>query len=488
MSNNYKSKSGATPSESTADKISEIYKQLEGGIQSLYDSDRYKKYLDVMSRFHRYSPRNSLLIYMQNPDASHVAGYGAWRKDFNRQVKKGEKGMKILAPIPIRTKEVPDKDATESVKDVKSEEGLLTMRFKVSYVFDVSQTDGPPLPSIASRLQGDVADHPEILNILKDISPVPVYLEAMSGGKNGYYSPQRGLIAVREGLSEAQIVKTLIHEIVHARLHNPDLHPDKTKLDRSTKEVEAESVAYIVCQHLGLDASEYSFGYIAGWGQENLEEFKASLNVIQKEAGELICAIDEHFPVLGKEKTKEEEMMQTTMHNGKMIEIPDFESRIVLKGTDKIPLTWNCYKSGEVFSQYGRTVVLVENLGSCPLQGEMLGFTCYRQSGTMYESKEFENNWACLYGTEHCKRDIDLIPRWLMESLGTPNILCCNPEDIEWHDAENLGQRIAEWLKNNPNKTLDTISKTDTMDKLIKDSLAKNLSTIIQTLRNNVCA
>ena len=311
-------------SQNSADRMKEITDRLETGIQELFESERYKAYLTAMSKFHNYSFNNTLLIAMQKPDASLVAGFGKWRDDFERHVKKGEKGIKILAPSPYKVKKQMEKidPATQKPvigadgKPVTEEREIEIPAFRVVTVFDVSQTEGKEIPDIAvSELTGSVEQYQDFFAALEKASPVPIAFENIEGGAHGYYHLEEKRIAIDEGMSELQTLKTAIHEIAHAKLHAIDKDAPATeqadRLDRRTREVQAESVAYAVCQHYGLDTSDYSFGYVAGWSSgRELSELKASLETIRKAANELITDIDGHLAQLQQEREAKQEAEQ----------------------------------------------------------------------------------------------------------------------------------------------------------------------------------
>ena len=314
-------------SEKPADKLKEITDRLEQGIKELFDSDRYKEYLRVMSKFHNYSFNNTLLIAMQKPDASLVAGFQSWKNNFKRNVVKGEKGIKILAPSPFKIKQEMEKidPATQKPvigadgKPVKEEKEITIPAFKVVSVFDVSQTEGKELPDIAvDMLTGDVECFKDVFAALEKTSPVPIGFEKIEGNSHGYYHLEEKRIAIDEGMSELQTIKTAIHEIAHAKLHDIDPNAPKEEQagrpDRRTREVQAESVAYAVCQHYGLDTSDYSFGYVAGWSSgRELDELKSSLETIRSTAAEIINSIDEHLQEIQKERDKEQAQKGTTI-------------------------------------------------------------------------------------------------------------------------------------------------------------------------------
>ena len=311
-------------SEKPADKLKEITDRLEQGITELFESERYKEYLRVMSKFHNYSFNNTLLIAMQKPDASLVAGFSSWKNNFGRNVMKGEKGIKIIAPSPFTVKQEVEKTDPQTGKPVIGKDGkpvteekeIKVPAYKVVSVFDVSQTEGRELPDIAvDELTGDVDRFKDFFAALEQASPVPVGFEKIEGGAHGYYHLEEKRIAIDEGMSDLQTLKTAIHEIAHAKLHDIDLNApkeeQKPRVDRRTREVEAESVAYTVCQHYGLDTSDYSFGYIAGWSSgKELAELRGSLETIRNTAAEMINAIDGHFAELQKAQEKEKTQPQ----------------------------------------------------------------------------------------------------------------------------------------------------------------------------------
>jgi len=302
------------------DKLKEITDKLENGIKGIFESEQYKTYLNTLSKFHNYSFNNCLLIAMQKPDATRVAGFNAWRKDFKRNVQKGEKGIKIIAPAPFKTKQEVDKlDGNGKPvigadgKRVKEEKEVTIPAFTVATVFDVSQTDGEPLPQLGvSELTGSVEHYKEFFAAVEKVSPVPVDFEKIKTGAKGYFHLEEKRIAINEGMSDLQNLKTLIHEIAHARIHDIDKNaPKEEQPDRRTREVEAESIAYTVCQHYGLDTSDYSFGYVASWsGGKELDILKSSLDTIRKEADAIITEVDKHFAELTQDKTQTVE--QTT--------------------------------------------------------------------------------------------------------------------------------------------------------------------------------
>ena len=291
-------------------------------MQDLFNSDSYRNYLSTMSKFHNYSFNNTLLIAMQKPDATLVAGYKAWQKNFERHVNKGEKAIRILAPTPYKIKEERDKidPVTQELlldKDgnpQKEEVEITIPAFRAVSVFDVAQTDGKPIPELAAKeLLSDVEGYQDMIRAVEAISTVPIELEEIAGDSKGYYDREAKRIAVQENMSESQTLKTMIHEVAHSKLHSKEVEQDEQmRKDRNTKEVEAESIAYTVCQHFGVDTSDYSFGYIAGWSSgRDTKELRASMDTIRRTASELITGIEEQLQEIqrnrevSQEQTKE---------------------------------------------------------------------------------------------------------------------------------------------------------------------------------------
>ena len=259
--------------------IEEITKRLEQGVKEVFTSERYAEYLTAMGKFPDYSFNNICLIMMQKPDASLVAGYKAWQTKFNRQVRKGEKGIKILAPMQRKYKKMVEADGKTEEQEVSY------MSYFATTVFDISQTDGEELPKIVIPLKGSVEDYDSLITKLISIAPVPVIIRSIDGTALGYYDDIIKQIVIKEGMAQQQTLETLIHEIAHSLLHGKD----GIKADRNTREVQAESIAYVVAQQLGLDTSDYSFGYIAEWSAgKELKELSASMDVIHKTSMQII--------------------------------------------------------------------------------------------------------------------------------------------------------------------------------------------------------
>ena len=300
-------------------KVKEITDRLEEGLKELFEGEKYKSYLNTMSKFHNYSANNIQLIEMQCPDATYVAGYKAWQRNFERHVNKGERGIRILAPAPYKIKEEQEKIDPVTNEPVLDRDGMPVMEeveikipaFRVVTVFDYSQTDGKELPGLGvSELYGDVERYRDFMEALERVSPVPIRYEEMEGDRKGYFIDLSRPIAIKEGMSEAQTAKTGVHEVAHAKLHAREAEQDTEKAvykDRETKEVEAESIAYTVCQHFGIDTSDYSFGYIAGWSSgKEMPELKSSLDTIRRTSSELIKGIEAQLLEIEKERAAEQ--------------------------------------------------------------------------------------------------------------------------------------------------------------------------------------
>lgn len=321
------------------ERLREIADGIEQGIKELFESEKYMRYLSVMSRFHRYSVNNTMLIYMQKPEATLVAGYNKWKNQFERHVKKGERGITIIAPTPYKKKIEeqkldPDTNAPILDKDGKvitEEKEIEIPMFRSVKVFDVSQTDGKPLPELASALSGNVQNYEIFMEALRRAAPVPIAFEAMDADMDGYFSAAEQRIAIRQGMSEVQTVSATVHEIAHSKLHDHKKQENEEgaeKKSRRTEEVEAESISYAVCQYYGIQTGDNSFGYIASWSQgKELKELRASLETINKTSCELISDIGRYYKEICKERgidlTAKEEME------------PQKESEIIPAGEDK---------------------------------------------------------------------------------------------------------------------------------------------------------
>lgn len=284
------------------DKMKQTLDKLEAGVREFYTSEKFIAYLQVMSRFHNYSLNNQILIAAQMPEATIVAGYNSWMRNFDRHVKRGEKSITILAPMKIRIK--VDTDKTDEYGNVIQEdkEGI---KFRPVSVFDVSQTEGKPLPQIISELTGDVSRYEQLLDAARQAAPYPIEIGAVEGSAKGWCNFTQEKIIIKEGMSEAQTLKTAFHETAHARIHAGD-----TDKSREQKEVEAESIAYVVCNHFGLDTSDYSFGYVATWaGRQDINLLKQSMQTISQTAKSIITDVEramEEPELTASGKSKEE--------------------------------------------------------------------------------------------------------------------------------------------------------------------------------------
>ena len=302
-----------------ADELHQITDKLEKGVKDVFQSDKYKQFLNVMAKFPRYSVNNTMLIMMQRPDAQLCQSFTGW-KQMGRYVKKGEKAISILAPAPYKIEREQTKldDKGRPVFDadgepVKEKVEVTIRAFKVVKTFDLAQTDGKELPTFGpNELVGSIDGYPKLLQALQEISPVPVSFELIDGGVKGYYNLENKSIVIQDGMSEVQTIKTLLHEMAHQKLHDKDTVPEAKDITRNGKEEEAESVAYVVCQHYGINTSDYSFSYVAGWSEgKETPELKTSLDKIRQTASEFIYQIDQRMEVLMAEKEQVQETAKT---------------------------------------------------------------------------------------------------------------------------------------------------------------------------------
>ena len=290
------------PYPTTKEKLDEITSSIEQGIKDVFESENYKNYLSVMSRFHNYSTNNCMLIYMQNPNATKVASFKAWSEKFDRHVSKGEKGIKIIAPAPYKKKvdvQKIDPDTKEPVTDkdgnpVMYQKEITMPAFKAVTVFDISQTKGKPLPQLAQTLQGKVENYEYMKEAIKRSAPVPFKFEELQENLDGFFSSKEQAITIREGMSEPQTLCAMVHETAHSLLHNPETTDEKKS--RKCEEIEAESVAYAVCKYFGIDTDENSFGYLAAWSKDKeVKELRESLDTINETSSVLISSIEKNY-------------------------------------------------------------------------------------------------------------------------------------------------------------------------------------------------
>lgn len=286
--------------KSQRERIQEISEELERGVQSMFESEQYKKWLDVCSRFHSYSLNNTILITMQRPDASYVGSFGLWKK-LGRSVKKGEHGIRILAPYKYKI-EVEDSNGDKQI--------IEKIGFKPAYVFDLSQTEGKELPTIGvNELTGDVKEYRRLFRALTEISPVPIRFEDIPGGAKGYYNDAEKCIALQSGMSQLQTIKTLVHEVVHGHNHSKEALKERPDVDRKSMEVESESVAHIVLKAYNLDSEDYSIPYISSWSSgKDTKELKACMESIRSTADEMITGINRSLGRQNKRDMKNYEM------------------------------------------------------------------------------------------------------------------------------------------------------------------------------------
>ena len=289
--------------------LDEIMKALEEGVKDFMETDAYKSYLRAVGKFHNYSMNNVMLITMQRPDATLVAGYNTWKKSFNRNVKRGEKGLKIIAPMPVSVEK--EEDRVDQYGNTYKEKVTVTVpRFRAVTVFDVSQTDGDPLPDISpADLKDEVNNYSVFVKAVEKASDVPINFIGIEGSAKGYFNVANNEISVARGMSESQTLKTLIHEIAHSVLHNKD--NGGVFIDTKTKEVQAESVAFSVCSHFGIDTSEYTFPYVTAWaGDKDLKTLRNSMDTIKDTASLLIHRIEDNYKTLTQEKTEPAQHLQ----------------------------------------------------------------------------------------------------------------------------------------------------------------------------------
>ena len=351
-------------------QLKEISERLEQGVKEIFTSERYTEYLNTMSKFHNYSFNNTLLITMQKPEATLVAGYQAWQKKFNRHVKRGEKGIQIIAPTPVREKQEIEKIDPDTQEPIIGEDGqpeteiveMIIPRFRVATVFDVSQTEGEPIAELeVPELTGSVQFYDTFMQALQSVSPVPIRMMNVEGDAKGYYHQTEKYIAIKEDMSNVQTMKTGVHEVSHALLHDREVMDAEGILkDRTTKEVEAESIAYIVCNHFGLDTSEYSFTYIASWCESrDMKALKASMDTIRKTSSEVVENIEAQMHELEMERP-----IRDTFHKEDLI----------------------LHLSGNMGSEF--TYNLIENMSREQLEQNVEEYVSLLESGEIEENEK----------------------------------------------------------------------------------------------------
>ena len=418
----------AEPKKSNKERLREITEGIEQGIKDLFESDKYRQYLSTMSRFHRYSVNNVTLIHMQMPGATHVAGYNRWRDQFERHVKKGEHGITIIAPTPFKKKVEeqkldPDTKAPMLDKDGKVitvEKEIEIPMFRPVKVFDVSQTEGKPLPQLASDLTGNVQQFEAFLEALRRSAPVPVSIEPLRENMDGYFSPEKQRIVIRAGMSEVQTVSAAVHEIAHSKLHNYEKEREAAtagtkqeapkKKDRQTEEVEAESISYTVCQYFGIQTGENSFGYIASWSSgKELPELRASLEIIQKTSTGLITDIERHFKEICKERGIDlsEQPQKEHLEDGDLVlKVSAGEEKaytyFIVQGMDKEELLSQLKSFSQTTPEAGKTVE-----GCLTEQGAVL---IPWSDSNGYRAEHFVNFYDVAYDYETGAADASELP------------------------------------------------------------------------------
>lgn len=383
-------------------KVEELTKKLSEQVKNLFESDRFKTYLKVMSSFHNYSSNNTLSIFTHKPDATLVKGYESWKK-LGRQVMRGEKGIPILAPTPYKKEVEVNKIDPATQKAELDENGqpvnvkmqLTIPSFKIVHVFDVSQTDGEPLPTIASELKFDVENYDQLLASIKAASPCPIEFKD-TGQANGYYDRNTNFIAVKATLSQAQTIKTLIHEVAHATMHK-NFDKNKTK---ETREVEAESVAFVVSNHLGIDSGDYSFGYVASWSSgKELAELKSSLTTIQKTAFALIENIDKAYQEIQQAAETEQVVSAPELPEQLQAERPLASSEISLTTQPEVKIL---FCEGSEYFKDNQVLPLFEANAMMKSfdQQQRLNRDSPDHEGLYYNKTAFEISY--IYAGKHC--------------------------------------------------------------------------------------
>ncbi|HEY5588576.1 MAG TPA: LPD25 domain-containing protein [Candidatus Paceibacterota bacterium] len=333
--------------EEKKEELKNTMEMLENGVKEVFTSDKFQEYLTTMSKFHNYSVKNILWLQMQNPDARHIAGMKTWNK-FGRKVNKGEKSLKVLAPYKHKKEIEMDKINPKTNKAyvdkagnvIREKQSVEWVSFKVVPVFDIAQTNGKELPTLINELDGNVNNYEYMKDSLVEVAKIPIKFEDIKNGSKGYYHLIENRVVIKEGMSEEQTIKTMVHEITHSRLHSLDNQKDIT--ERSTKEIEAESVAFVVSKHFGIDTDDYSFGYVASWSKDkDLKQLESSLKIIQKEANSLISEVEEKLEdKLNKDKPLEKEPNKSELSiSTPYIEIAfsEVEDRKYFNEGEKIP-------------------------------------------------------------------------------------------------------------------------------------------------------
>ena len=312
------------------ERIKEIMSELDHGVEMFFTSEKYQHFLKTMQQFHQFSFQNTLLIALQRPDATRVASYDTWKK-LGRQVQKGEHGIKVIVPTPVKLKVEKAKNRYEENAAEEPEERQI-MRFKIGHVFDLAQTRGEPLPELdVSELTGEVMDFDRMMSAIQAVSSVPISFENISSGAKGFYNDAEKRIVIQSGMSESQTIKTALHELAHSRIHNREVLENEGFKTRETKEVEAESVGFCVTSVFGIDASSYSFPYIASWsGSRSLRELRQSMDTIRETSQDIIRGIENEL-----EKKREQEQEKMTEQDLENVDADNTEEAEEKKQEDK---------------------------------------------------------------------------------------------------------------------------------------------------------
>ena len=388
-----------TAIQTTKEKLKEITDGIEKGIKDLFASGEYAQYLKTMSRFHNYSLNNIMLIYMQKPNATMVAGFGKWKDQFGRHVNKGEKGIKIIAPVLYNKKVEREKRDPQTQMIVVDEHGEPVMeeitvrvpKFKVTSVFDVAQTDGKPLPTLIHDLYGNVENYDVFMEAIRRSSPAPMDIVSLSQEEHGdgYYSVSEKHIYLREDMSETQTISAALHEMAHAMLHSREAleaekqqNPEAKPKTKAQKEVEAESVSYAVCQYYGIETKENSFGYIVNWSKDQgLPELKASLETINRTADTIITGIDRNLKEIVHEREAQQEkgqVKQVSAERKEQQDTPWLSTSVSITPTGL--LTPDC---GVVITNEDLKAAGSDGLGLLPLTKDK-AFDLFNQAATIF--------------------------------------------------------------------------------------------------------
>lgn len=478
-------------SEDMQKQIKEITDRLEQGVKDVFTSENYARYLETMSKFHNYSLNNIILIAMQKPDATMIAGYNAWKKLHGRQVMKGEKGLKILAPSPYKVKRVVEKLDPQTKKPMVGEDGKIVTEekeitipaYKVVSVFDVSQTEGKEIPTLGvDELTGEIENYDTFFEALSKCCPIPISFEKIDSGAKGYFSRANNMIAINEGMSQLQTVKTTVHEIAHQKLHS-DMEAAKQQT-RNSREVEAESVAYVVCQHYGIDTSDYSFTYVAGWSEgKETPELKESLDTIRKAASELITDIDQVLEELQLEKVENQQEVKKTDHDPTVTIIDSIELDI----NDFLENLAKNNKDGMLNALYNAPIAVnparfTKNGNAVESQEALLG------NGENHVSVRFYNRWDPMQvgvPAKAIKQTIEIV--LYKNGNATAIRTLAEKKSMSLKNAEsNYHEMLKKWKRLTKQReiTFDSVTEKNPNESVL-DKLHENQGKIMQSNKQN---